>query len=58
MEKISNDLRSFNKKNQDLIDNETARILNVTKKLDELLKEKKILERNIVNLEKVIFIVY
>ena len=58
MEKISNDLRSFNKKNQDLIDNETARILNVTKKLDELLKEKKTLERNIVNLEKVIFIVY
>jgi len=52
LEKISKDLRSFNKKNQDLIDNETARILNVTKKLDELLKEKKILERNIVNLEK------
>ena len=51
LKKASNDLKTFNKKNQELIDDKTARIHEVTLRLNDLQMEKNSLESDLEKLE-------
>ena len=53
LKKVSNDLKIFNKKNQELIDDKTARIHDITERLNDLQMEKNSLESDLEKLEKV-----
>ena len=53
LKKVSNDLKIFNKKNQELIDVKTARIHDITERLNDLQMEKNSLESDLEKLEKV-----
>ena len=53
LKKVSNDLKIFNKKNQELIDDKTARIHDITERLNDLQMKKNCLESDLEKLEKV-----